>query len=265
MILLNSQVYFTNFTSKIQSILLILTLAICLQASSAQAQFKLDAEFGSAFNTKNDVRFPNDENSTSDFVDIPKELGPGQTAFFRLQASYTIKERHTILALFAPLTFKFSGTFDEPVKFGNSVFTENDITDVSYKFNSYRLTYRYRIVNRERIKFGLGLTGKVRDARIGFSSGEKSDETTDLGFVPLINFRFDYYASDKLLFTLNGDALVEPVGRAEDVFAGFEYLLSDMIALKAGYRILEGGADIDQVYNFSLIQYASLGVILTLK
>lgn len=264
MILLKPLKYIYHITFLQQSLYLLL-FSLFFITSYAQAQFQLDTEFGASFNTKNDIRFPNDATSISDRVNVPEEFGIGKTAFFRLQASYTIAGRHTILGLFAPLTFNSSGNFSEQIRFGNNIYSVEDITDVSYKFNSYRLTYRYRIVDREKIKFGLGLTGKIRDARIGFSSGEKSDETTDLGFVPLINFRFDYYATDKLLFTLNGDALVGPVGRAEDIFAGFEYLLSDLIGLKAGYRILEGGADIDQVYNFSLIQYASLGVILSLK
>lgn len=238
---------------------------IFLGAFSAQAQFKFDTEFGASFNTQNSIRYPNNENTTSNLVDVPKQLGTWITPFLRLRASYIIKHRHTISALYAPLTFKSSGSFSKPIKFGNSIYSENDITDVSYKFNSYRLTYRYRIVDRRNIKFGLGLTIKIRDARIGFSSGVKSDETTDFGFVPLINFRLDLYATEKLIFTINGDALVGTKGRAEDIFAGFEYSIIDPIAIKAGYRILEGGANVDQVYNFSLIHYASFGVIFTIK
>jgi len=232
---------------------------------SVKAQFKFDTEFGASFNTRNNIRFPNNENTTSNLVNVPEQFGVGQTAFFRLRASYTIKNRHTISVLYAPLTFNSSGSFERPIKFGNSVYGENEITDISYKFNSYRLTYNYRIVDREKIKFGIGITGKIRDARIGFSSGTKSDETTDLGFVPLINFNLDLFLTKKLVFSLNGDALVGAQGRAEDIFAGFEYSIIDPIAIKAGYRILEGGADNDQVYNFSLIHYASFGVIFTIK
>ena len=30
--------------------------------------------------------------------------------------------------------------------------------------------------------------------------------------------------------------------------------------IRAGYRILEGGADNDEVYNFALFHYASMGI-----
>lgn len=240
-------------------------IAFSFISISFKAQFKLDTEFGYSFNTKNEVRFPNNDQSNSNFVNVPEEFGTGNTPFIRLRAGYTLKNKHTISALYAPLTFESSGAFNSPIKFGESIYRPNEITTVYYKFNSYRLTYRYLLVDRDKVKFGLGLTGKIRDARIGFSANNKSDETTDLGFVPLINFRLDLYPKDKLIFTLNGDALVGPVGRAEDIFAGFEYSIFKTTSIKAGYRVLEGGADVNQVYNFSLIHYASLGIILNLN
>lgn len=194
-------------------------------------------------------------------VDVPAQLGSAQSAFIRLRASYTFNKKHTLSALYAPLQFKSTGSFNRAIEFGENIFLPSETTDVAYKFNSYRLSYRYRLVDREKIKFGLGLTAKLRDARIAFSTGSKQDETTDLGFVPLINFRLNLYPSKKLLFTLRGDALVGSEGRAEDIFAGFHYSVNNSLALKAGYRILEGGADVEQVYNFSLIHYASVGVI----
>jgi len=100
---------------------------------------------------------------------------------------------------------------------------------------------------------------------IGFSSGVKSEETTDLGFVPLINFSLDSYPAEKIIFTLNGGALVGTKCRTKDIFAGFEYSIIDPIVIKLGYRVLEGGVNVGQVYNFSLIHYASVGVIFTTK
>jgi hypothetical protein len=39
--------------------------------------------------------------------------------------------------------------------------------------------------------------------------------------------------------------------------------LNDHVSLKAGYRILAGGADNDTVYTFSLFHYAVAGVVMT--
>jgi hypothetical protein len=46
------------------------------------------------------------------------------------------------------------------------------------------------------------------------------------------------------------------------VLAALQYQVSDRIGLKLGYRILEGGADNDEVYNFSLFNYAVIGAIM---
>jgi len=62
---------------------------------------------------------------------------------------------------------------------------------------------------------------------------------------------------------LDGDALAAPQGRAEDVLIAATYKLSDGFGIRAGYRILEGGADNDEVYNFSLFHYASVGITYT--
>jgi hypothetical protein len=42
------------------------------------------------------------------------------------------------------------------------------------------------------------------------------------------------------------------------------YRFSDRLGLKAGYRILEGGADNDEVYNFALFNFASAGLFIFL-
>ncbi|XOV67923.1 MAG: hypothetical protein ACFHU9_01890 [Fluviicola sp.] len=240
---------------------IIISISLLLMSFQAKSQFTVDAESGIAFNSSNEIRFPNDAESQADFVNIPEVFGTSQSGFARLRASYTFKNKHTISGLYAPLKFFSFGKLNRPVQFGNNTYVPEEITSVNYKFNSYRLTYRYRFVDREKIRFGAGVTGKIRDARIAFSAEDKSDETTDLGFVPLINFNLQYFATDYLTFTLNGDALVGAQGRAEDIFAGVEYQFKVPVRAKLGYRILEGGADIDQVYNFALVHYAAFGFI----
>jgi hypothetical protein len=95
------------------------------------------------------------------------------------------------------------------------------------------------------------------------SGGNRLSETTDLGFVPLINFKLEYFTNAPLSILLKGDALVGTQGRAEDVFLGITYRFNPNLEAQLGYRILEGGADVEQVYNFSLIQYFSTGLSAT--
>jgi hypothetical protein len=135
----------------------------------------------------------------------------------------------------------------------------------TYKFNSYRLTYRYDIINKSRIVFGLGFTAKIRDAKIALTSSALASEKANVGFVPIINFRLLWKVDDKFGLLLDGDALAAPQGRAEDVLIAATYKLSGNFDIRAGYRILEGGADNDEVYNFALFHYASVGLSYTFK
>jgi hypothetical protein len=105
----------------------------------------------------------------------------------------------------------------------------------------------------------IGLTAKIRDAAIRLGSSSQEAETTNVGFVPLISFKFSAQLLTNLRVILEGDALAAPQGRAEDVALVLEYFLSKPLAIKAGYRILEGGADVETVYNFALFHYFFLG------
>jgi hypothetical protein len=125
------------------------------------------------------------------------------------------------------------------------------------------LTYRYDIVQKPKVEFGLGFTAKIRDAKISLLSPDMYSEKTNVGFVPIINFRFLWKINDKFGLLLDGDALAAPQGRAEDVLIAATYNLSDNISIRGGYRILEGGADNDEVYNFALFHYASFGLTFT--
>ena len=148
--------------------------------------------------------------------------------------------------------------------FAGEVFPASSEIDATYKFNSYRLTYRYEIVQKPKLDFGLGFTAKIRDAKIALASGDLSGEKVNVGFVPIINFRLFWRPAEKFGILLEGDALAAPQGRAEDVLVAATYKFSDRLGVKAGYRILEGGADNDEVYTFSLFHYASAGIFINL-
>jgi len=80
----------------------------------------------------------------------------------------------------------------------------------------------------------------------------------------LISFGLDWNASDPLHVILDGDAAVGPAGRAEDVFLGLGWAFDPTARLTLGWRILEGGADVDESRNFTMVDFASLGFRLIL-
>jgi len=164
--------------------------------------------------------------------------------------------------LFAPLTVDYEGEFDREVVFFNQTFPPNAFTEANYQFNSYRFTYRYEFPRKGRFRWGIGATAKIRDAVIRLRNNTQTEEKTNVGLVPLINFRAEWFVREKLSIVLVGDALASPQGRAEDVLLAAYFYPNRRVTLKAGYRLLEGGADNDEVYNISLLHYAEIGAII---
>lgn len=238
----------------------LMTFILLAWVSSARAQALIDLETGLVFTGYNDVRIPGDEGTLFSLKD---DLIPKTELFYRVRLNYTLKTRHTFSILYAPLEINSKGSVTNDIYFEGVLFPSNTEISGTYKFNSYRLTYRYDFVKKPGFEFGLGFTAKIRDARIALSSTGLFSEKTNVGFVPIINFRLLWKMDDRFGILLDGDALAAPQGRAEDVLLAGTCQLSEKMGIRAGYRILEGGADNDEVYNFALFHYASFGVSYT--
>lgn len=237
------------------------SVIIFIAFSELSAQPLLELETGVVFSGYNDVRVPGDQGT---LFSLSRELEASPKVYYRLRGGYTFGTRHNVSLLFAPLTVNSEGMISGNLIFEGVEFPSATPLEGLYKFNSYRITYRYDIVERPNLEFGLGFTAKIRDASIKIISASQESEKTNVGFVPILNIRLDWMITDKLSLLLDGDALAAPQGRAEDIFIGTRYKVSDKIGLKAGYRILEGGADNDEVYNFALFHYAAAGILLYL-
>jgi hypothetical protein len=228
---------------------------------SLKGQAIIDIEAGAVVTGYNDVRIPGDQGT---FFSLKDDLISKTEFFYRIRAGYTIKNRHTLSLLYAPLETVSTGIVPYDIFFEGVTFPANSDLTGTYKFNSYRLTYRYDIVLRPKLEFGLGFTAKIRDAKITLASAGLESEKVNVGFVPIINIRMLWKPYEKLGILVEGDALAAPQGRAEDFLVAATYRVSDHIGIKAGYRILEGGADNAEVYNFALFHYALAGIYIYL-
>ncbi len=231
-----------------------------LKVPSVQGQSRtgwfLDMETGGAFLGYCDVAIPGDTGTRFSLTDDLKSSG---SVFFRLRAGLNLGRRHTLWVLYAPLSLDGSGTLPYPLDYNGVIFPAGVPLTSNYRFNSYRLSYQYRIKDGDKLKLGIGFTAKIRDAGIRIEGGSLKSEKTNVGFVPILNFLLDWRFSPAWSLLLEGDALAAPQGRAEDVFLGLVYRTGAHWGLRAGYRILEGGADNDEVYNFALVNYVSVG------
>ncbi len=240
-------------------LLVILLAAVSLSPGLAQPSrsWFIDVETGGVFPGYSDVRIPGDSGT---LFSLPEELTTPSSLYFRFSFGYQFNRRHTLAVVIFPLSLDGSGSVDRPIDFNGVTFPANTPLESLYRFNSYRLTYRYNLVRKGNWRVGVGFTAKIRDAAIKIEGGGQSADKTNVGFVPLLNFRVLWQFHKNWGMLLDGDAAAARQGRAEDVLLALQYRLSDCLALRAGYRLLEGGADVEEAYNFALIHFISAGL-----
>lgn len=235
---------------------LAIMLFLSLSADPLSAQWFFDLENGLAVPGYNDVRIPG---NTGTLFSLCDDLKTDSAYFFRVRLGYRWRSRHTISVFAAPLRLHAAGEVGKEIVFFEETFPANVPLTGVYKFNSYRLTYRYDLLRSGKWQAGLGFTAKIRDAAIKIEGGGKSSNKTNIGPVPLLNFRVAWQFHKNWGLLLEGDVAAAPQGRAEDVLLALQYRCNERLTLKAGYRILEGGSDVEEVYTFALIHFLSIG------
>lgn len=240
---------------------LLVTVFLVILPNKIPAQLTFTVESGLVFTQYNDVQAPNAEPMPGTRFSLKDDFAETKNpVYFRIEAAYLIADKHIVELTAAPLTVE-SQTLRRPsVSFAEQSFAENE-SDADYQFNTYRASYRYRFIDKEKFYLAAGATLLVRDAAITLRTADGvSASDTDLGFVPLLSLDTRFIFNEKLSLALKGDALVGPVGRAEDFFLGFLYRPAPRVGIRAGYRLIEGGADVEQVYNFAFFHFAAAGV-----
>lgn len=238
----------------------IVALLILLPASHATAfddsRFRVELEGGSVGQTRNDVQIPNDETASRfSLIDV---VGKGPWPAGRLYLTWNFQRKHGLRALLAPLSIHETGTPAEAIRFAGETFVAGEPVAATYQFNSWRLTYHYRFLDRERLRMWVGFTAKIRDAKVELSQAVTTSKDTDVGFVPLLYLATDWQFASRWHVTFDFDGLAGGPGRAFDVALKLQHDFSDRLALTGGYRTIEGGADVDAVYSFAWLHFAVL-------
>ena len=178
----------------------------------------------------------------------------------RIEAGYEFSFPLYLGFMASTLRINSDGTLDRNVDFDRKTFTAGTDVEAHYRFDSYRATARYYFYEKAGVRVGAGFTGKIRDAEITLEGGGQKGGLSNTGFAPLLNFYAEWNFYERFYALFCGDGSWSPYGRAEDFFAGLEYRAGDNYSVMAGYRMLEGGADNDRVYTFSMFHYAVIGI-----
>jgi hypothetical protein len=233
----------------------VLPIATAAQTSPVELEF----EGGLAWQTGNDVEIPNDGTATR--FSLSDLAGTGPWAAGRIYLTWHVSEGHGLRLLYAPLSVTETGASTGPLSFAGASYVATTPLDATYTFNSYRLSYRWRFHSGGRSAAWLGLTAKVRDATVALSQGSTTSRKDDLGFVPLLHLSGERRFGSRWHVSFDADALAGGPGRAIDAALKVGYDVGDRWSIRAGYRTVEGGADVASVYNFAWLHYAAASIV----
>jgi hypothetical protein len=230
-----------------------LALLLPTLAVAQSPRLIVELEGGPVWQSYNDVEVPNDGTATRFALDELAGTGPWPAG--RLYLTWNLGERHGLRALVAPFSLTETGTPAEPIGFAGADYAAGEPVEATYTFNSYRLTYRYRALGGDRSAAWIGFTAKIRDATIALEQGPTSSRKDDVGFVPLLHLAGDWYFAPDWRLRFDADGLAGGPGRAIDATLKLGYDIGRHWTVSAGYRTLEGGADVDEVYAFAWLHY----------
>ena len=227
-------------------------LFICLNSNlSTNAQPFVNLESGAFFTGINDIRNGNNGTLFSLKNDFQTPVSP----FLRLRVGYLSNGKNHFSFLFAPLKIVETGTIEKDILFDGKNFKANLPIEAVYKFNSYRFTYNRRIISKDNFKFGIGLSAKIRDAGVSLKNRELLSENFSIGFVPLINLLANWDISQKMGVDFLGEGIAASKGRAIDLSLSGRYSFTKNLQGNIVYRLLEGGANGTNGYNFIQLHF----------
>ena len=215
---------------------------------------EIELEAGAVWQSRNEVQIPNNAMGTR--FSLLDPVGSGPFPAGRLYLTWRPGERHAIRALLAPLEVSGTGPLAGPFDFAGVSFPGGSDVEGTYRFNSWRLTYRYLARQGEEVDLWIGFTAKLRDAEVRIRQGPRLARDTDLGFVPLLHLGLDWQFTDRTHLDLDLDGLAGGPGRAIDAAVKLGYDVANRWRISAGYRTLEGGADVSSVFAFAWLHYA---------
>ncbi len=252
-----SSIRFPEVTFKVTflaALLAFLPAIVCPYPLAAEG-FRLDLEAGPVWQTRNVFSVP----GTGTRVSLD-DYDTGPFASARLTLTWDASPRWSVRAVAAPFSANVNFVPDSPVTFAGKTFEAGEPVNAGYRFNSWRLSGYYRFPSSSSVSFRLGLTAKIRDARIDLSSATSSADKSDVGLVPLIYAGARWQATERFALDLDADALGASQGRAIDVALKADWSLSKNASVFLGGRVLDGGADNDEVYSFATLWYGVAGV-----
>jgi hypothetical protein len=228
-------------------------LALAVSAR-AENRLSLQLEGGAAWQARNDFAVPGD---TGTLVRLPQG---DVSSVFRASLYWDTGQRFSLRFVAAPLSTATDFVPTSAVFFQGVTFQLGENVTTDYRFDTYRVTGYWRFAPSAAWQLRAGATLLVRDAAIELSSASARAEKTNTGVAPLLYGAARWQATPRFALEAEADAAAAPQGRAIDASLKGVWAASPRTELQLGLRVLDGGADNDEVVSFATFYYAVAGV-----
>lgn len=227
---------------------------VAAETETEARRFFIEFETGAIWQGRNEIQIPDTAAGTRFSL---TELQDSQAIVQRrVEATWNPASRHAIRFVYQPLGFSGTGSFTTPVLFAGGTFTPGTPVESNYKFDSYRLTYRYLFYESSTWRVSAGATAFIRDAKVELRQAGSTATDSNVGFVPLLSFNAEYRFAPRWTAVVDVDGLIAGQGRAIDAAAKIRHDLTDHWSVSAGYRTFEGGVDNSERFAFGWFHFA---------
>lgn len=191
---------------------------------------------------------------------------------WRASVEARLGRRHGVVLLYAPLPITTRATLPKDVRFYDTLFPAGTVVEHTYAFTGYRGSYVYRVIDRERLQWDVGVSLQIRTALVELRSldGLLEAREADIGPVPALKTRLTWRFSERLWAALEIDGLVNPTdptgGALYDAALTLGIPLDDDDAVSGYLRLRFYGGGVDNpdgdppLYNFANLGFALAGV-----
>ena len=218
---------------------------------------EISFEAGAVWQKHNTIQIPNAApNTRFALTDI---TGEGPFLGGRVTLNWPLNDRHRLRFIVAPLRIDETGTTTAPIVYQGQTFASGEVK-AKYHFDSYRASWLWRFHDSPGWIWDIGATLNVRNAEIRLSQGSLSESKRNTGLVPLLALEGQWRFASGWRGIFDFEGLGASQGRAIDVALKVAYDLTPNVSLNAGYRILDGGADNEQLYTFARFDQVVVGL-----
>ena len=233
------------------------TPTIDIQTKEFKPDVRFIFEFGAAWMMKNDIASQHNSSNVIDMEIYGATADP--TTSIRSGFEFYLNDANEVLAQFSPYTIRAVGTLNSAINFDGVGFNTTEETLIAYKWDAYKLRWRYNFLDNNIfvVKAGLGVV--LSRVVTELSTDTKAEKVAVTTVLPIAHLHLGVNINDSELYTEVDGGRIEDECTL-DAALMYRYKISKHWDVGGGYRFERVVVDDSQLYN----EFISHNVVMNL-